>query len=295
MERVATLCKSLFEAARDAETHGRIDFAAELELVTQADGVDVAVRVQPGTAHAVGRINFSGHHKVNESTLRRMMALREQEVFDVRELRRSLGRLNRSGLFEPLRMDDVEIQEHADGVTVDLTISVRERRRARWSLSGPLVPFGGSLQASISSRLPAWGRGYFEASTYAVTLGAIGIANPIARLLPFAPRAIPGLSLFVERPYLPGHAAFSGFAVSPKRPVHTLLSSYALTHLGGAARAALEGETLERSGFAVPVKASGDDAGLLDGQFLMCDPPKPRLWWLRRASTLAVDLALGVF
>lgn len=291
---VDTVCKCLLDAARNAETHGRIDFSAELEVAPR-NSLDVTVRVQPGTAHAVGRINFSGHYKINESTLRRMMTLQEQALFDVGHLRRSLARLNLSGLFQPLTMDDVAIQQHADGVTVDLTISLRERSRARWSLSGPVVPFGGRLQAAISSRLPGWGRGFFEASTYSVTLSLIGMANPFVRLLPLAPKAIPSLSLFIERPYLPGRAPFSGFAISPKLPVRTLLTSYGLTHLGVAARAALEGETLDASGLLVPVKASADDAGLRNGRFLICDPPKPRLWWLRRGSMLAADMALGAF
>src|SRR5919109_2854786 len=110
------LCKCLFDATRDAEMQGRIDFTAELDVV-HGNPVDVTVRVRPGTAHVVGRINFSGHTRISESTVRRMMVLQEHAVFDVSKLRRSLTRLNRSGLFEPLTMDDVEIQRHADGVT----------------------------------------------------------------------------------------------------------------------------------------------------------------------------------
>jgi hypothetical protein len=190
-----------------------------------------------------------------------MMLLQERAVFDVVKLRRSLARLNQSGLFEPLTIDDVAIQPRDDGVTLDLAISLRERRPARWSLSGRVLPFTGSLQAAISSRLPPWGRGLFEASTYAITLNLIGI-----------PKLVPSLALVLERPYVPGQALFSGFAVSPTLSVPRMLTSYGLTHLGRAARGVLEEEP--RS------------------SFLFCEAPKPRLWWLRRGGQFLLDAML---
>ena len=104
-----------------AEAHGRIDFGAELEVSesngaipvgSESNWVDVTARVQTGSPYVVGRINFSGHYRVNESTLRRAMILQERALFDVGQLRRSLARLNGSGLFEPITPDDVEIQRN---------------------------------------------------------------------------------------------------------------------------------------------------------------------------------------
>jgi len=68
---VETLCTSLFDAKRIAESQGRLDFAVELEI-SHADGpalpntrgwVDITSRVRMGPAYTVGRIDFSGHRR----------------------------------------------------------------------------------------------------------------------------------------------------------------------------------------------------------------------------------------
>src|SRR5262249_24246071 len=102
---VDTLCARLFEARQIAELHGHIDFTVELE-VSYADGprlpdtgrrwVDVVARVRTGPPYTVHRINFSGHQRINESTLRGAMYLQERSLFDVGKLRASLAALNRS-------------------------------------------------------------------------------------------------------------------------------------------------------------------------------------------------------
>lgn len=292
---VGALCTSLLAAQKDAQTRGRIDFSAELE-VAETDEVgtasagnwaDVRATVKEGTARAVGRISFSGHYRINESTLRRMMALQERAVFDVGKLRRSIARLNGSGLFEPLTLADVEIQRNDDGWSADLTIPLRERPRGRWWLSGPLLPmgFGGSLQAAISSRLPPWGRGVFEASTYYATISLIGFTNPLG-LLPAPKRSLSSL-LLLERPYLPGQALFSGFALSPDLSPRATVARYGATHLGRGVHAALGNHMPDATALLVPVRTNRD-AG-----FLICEPPKPRLRWLRRGAAYAADLTIG--
>ncbi|MGB2714011.1 MAG: POTRA domain-containing protein [Vicinamibacterales bacterium] len=304
---VDRLCECLFDAKRAAEAQGRIDFAAELE-VSQANEaartgkasswLDITASVRTGSPYIVGRINFSGHYRINESTLRRAMVLQERGLFDVGQLRRSLARLNRSGLFEPIAPDDVVIEKSPSDLTADLTISLHERPRGQWWLSGPVAATGftGSLQGAISSRLPAWGRGVLETSTYYVTFSLIGLPNPLARLLPFAAKTRLSPSLLLERPYLPGQV-FSGFALSPKRPVRTLLSSYGVTHLGRGARAVLESDPSVPTTLLVPVQSSHAS---VDGErsrvgFLICEPRQARLRWLRRGAAYAADLALGAF
>ena len=303
---VDDLCECVLGARRDAETRGRIDFAVELHVSkpyaamagSERDWVDVTARARPGASYFVGRISFSGNYRVNESTFRRAMVLQERALFDVGKLRSSLARLNRSGLLEPLTADDVHIQRNPAALTADLTISLRERPRGHWSVSFPLAAagFSGSLQAAISSRLPPWGRGLFEASTYYVTFSVIGLPNPLKRLLPFAPRRRLSPLLALERPYLPGQGLLSGFALSPARPAQTLLTSYGTTHLGRGARAALGSDTLIPSPLLVPVQASrADDGEPAHLGFLICEPPQPRLRWLRRGAAYALDLALAAF
>jgi hypothetical protein len=304
---VERLCTCLFDAKRIAESQGRLDFAVELEI-SRADGsalpngregADVTSRVRMGSAYTVGRIAFSGHHRINESTLRRAMVLQERSLFDVGKLRASLARLNRSGLVEPLTLADVEIRKRPDTLTADLTMRIHERPGRRWSLSGPLGPSAvGLLEATISSRLPPWGRGIFEASTYYLTFNAIGISNPLIRLLPIRVRPSPPALLVLERPYLPGQALLSGFALSPQLSPPRLLAGYGLTHLDRVAQAALIGEPRDSSALLIPITGrhtSGVGGGSETASFVICDPPARSHQRLRRGAALAAGLVLDAF
>jgi hypothetical protein len=226
-----------------------------------------------GPPYAVGRISFTGHHRINDSTLRRAMVLRERDVFDVGKLGRSLARINEIGLAEPLAIADVAFTPHSDGVTADITIPLRERGRRWWSLSGPIIPGLGSYQASISARLPPWGRGLLDASTYLVTFNLLGLAGPLLGVLPLLSNAPPA-AIALERPFLPGQEFLSGFAVSPQLSARATLAHYGRTQLSRLVRGSLEGD------------ARGDLG--------VCTPAKPKLWWLRRGVAQATDLLLAV-
>jgi Surface antigen variable number repeat len=264
------LCACLLDARRSAETQGRLDFTAEVELAG-TDAVDVTARIWMGLAHAIGRINFAGHTGISDSTLRRTMTVYERDLLDVGELRRSLGRINDIGVFEPLTLADIGVVRRDDGVTADLTITLRERKRRWWSVSGPL-PGIGSLRASLASRLPPWGRATFEATTYFVSLNVTGFAKPFFAL---------------ERPVIPGQRLLSGFAVSPALSPQTMLMHYVRTHAAHGISAMLDGEV--HDSLAVPVTV----AGRRQDEPLICVPPKPRFWWLRRGAAVAVNVALG--
>ena len=305
---VDTLCRGLFDARRIAESQGRLDFAVELEI-SHADGpvlsntgggwVDVTSRVRTGSAYTVGRIDFSGHHRINESTLRRAMVLQERSSFDVGKLRASLERLNRSGLVEPLTPGNVEIRRNPDTLTADLALAIRERPGRRWSLSGPLGPSAlGLLEATLSSRLPPRGRGIFEASTYYLTFSATGFSNPLIRLLPIRLRPSPPALLVLERPYLPGQALSSGFALSPQLSARRLLAGYGLTHFDRITQAALIGGPPDSSDLLIPISGrhtSGVSGGSEEASFLVCIAPARSHQQLRRAAAVAASLVIGTF
>ena len=268
---VDALCACLLDARRSAEAHGRLDFTAEVEFADTGGPVDVTARIWMGVAHAVGRINFAGHVGINDSTLRRAMTIYERDQLDVGQLRRSLARINDIGVFEPLTLADIGVVRRDDGVTADLTITLRERKRRWWSVSGPL-PGIGSLRASLASRLPPWGRATFEATTYFVSLNVTGFAKPF---------------LALERPVIPGQRLLSGFAVSPALSPKTMLMHYGRTHAAHGISAMLDGEVQDP--LTVPVTA----AGRRQDEPLICVPPKSRFWWLRRGAAVAVNVALG--
>ncbi len=265
------LCACLLDARRSAEAQSRLDFTADVEFAGTGGPLDVTARIWMGPAHAVGRINFAGHFRIDDSTLRRAMTIHERDRLDVRQLRRSLARINDIGVFEPLTLADISVVDRDDGVTADLTIRLRERQRRWWSVSGPVLPGIGALRASVASRLPPWGRAVFAAATYFVSLNVAGFAKPF---------------LALERPLMPGQELLSGFAVSPAVSPRGMLMHYGRTHLAHGMIALLDGEVLDP--LAVPVTS----AGRLQAEPLVCVPPKPRLWWLRRGAAAAVNVAL---
>ena len=223
---------------------------------------------------------YAGHSRINDSTLRRAMTVYERDLLDVTQLRRSLARINDIGAFEPLTLADISVVHQQDGVTADLTITLRERKRRWWSVSGPVLPGIGSLRASVASRLPPWGRGIFDATTYVVSLNVAGVAKPF---------------LAIERPVIPGQQLLSGFAVSPALSPRAMLMHYGRTHLAHGISAMLDGEAQDP--LVVPITSAGRPAlSAVEGQQdkpLVCVPPKPRLWWLRRGAAAAAHVALA--
>ena len=89
---VDELCACLLDLRRNAEAQGRLDFTAEVESAGTGGLLDLTAHIWEGSAHAVGRINFTGHSGINDTTLRRAMTIYERDVLDVGQLRRSLAR-----------------------------------------------------------------------------------------------------------------------------------------------------------------------------------------------------------
>ena len=145
---VDELCACLLDLRRSAEAQGRLDFTAEVESAGTGGPPDLTARIWVGSAHAVGRIDFTGHSGIDDSTLRRAMTIHEHDRLDVGQLRRSLARINDIGVFEPLTLADISVARRDDGVTADLTIALRERKRRWWSVTGPMFPGIGTWRAT---------------------------------------------------------------------------------------------------------------------------------------------------
>lgn len=264
------LCEFLLDARGSADSQGRIDFNATVTL--RADGVSpmFTAHVSFGSPTALGKISFTGNTEVNDTVLRRGLAIRERDALDISELRRSLERINRLGLFEPLQLGDIRFSPRNDGVTIDLTIPLRQAKRWRWSLSTHLLGTPG-LRASLSLRLPNWGRAIVDASTYVVSFSLFGMSRPI---------------LLLERPLIAGQALLSGFELSQRLTSQVMLVRYGQTQFRNAISPLLEadrGDTL-----SVPVSSGG-----LEAEPLICKPPRTLRWWAQRSVSILLDLALG--
>jgi hypothetical protein len=280
------MCACLLELQRIAESQGRLDFGVVVETNGDSDPIDVTAHVRMGSQYSVGRIHFTGHSAINDWTLRRSFTLRERDLFDVGKLRRSLARVNDIGLAKTVTVADIIVTRQTDGSTADVTIPLRTRGRRWWSLAGPIIPGLGSYQASISSRLPTWGRGALDASTYLFTFNVLALAHSSLGVLTFMSKAPPAVVL-LERPLLPGQEWLSGFALSPALSVRTTVAYYERAQLGRGVRAVLEDQT--RHTLAVPVVGSGRPAG----EFLVCQSAQSRWRWLRRGAVHAIDIALA--
>ena len=279
------MCACALDARTMAESEGRIDFSVVVETSGDGEPIDLTMHVRMGSPYRVGRILFTGLGTINDSTLRRAFTLREHDVFDVGKLRRSLARLNGIGLTDPVTLADIVVTRHADDVTADITIPLRQRNRRWWSLSGPIVPGLGTYHASISSRLPMWGRGAFDVSTYLLTFNLFGLIRS-SRVLTLMTKAPPA-AVLLERPSLPGQEWLSGFAVSPSLAVRPTVAYYGRTQLGRLVGAVLEDQ--QTGPMVVPLVGIGRPAG----EFIVCEPAKARWRWLRSGALHAIDIALA--
>ena len=270
----ANLCSCLMAARRDAERQGILDFSATLDAT-------LAAHVTEGVPYHVGRIEFSGNRRFSDSAVRRNMLLDEGAPLDRMLLRQSIARINRSGWFDPLSESAIAI--HTDPATglADVTLALNERGHRAWSISGPVGPFSmaGPLQASLNSRLPAWGSGLLELSTYTASFSLVAFAHPLLPFLAVASKSPVLPVLAIQRPFTPGEGWLSGFAIAPQLGWQRTVLGYATAQVQQRLLPNASEEEL-----TVPVERPQGETALI------CDPPKPRLANLRRGVSLCLRL-----
>ncbi len=303
------LCMCLFAARRTSEKEGRLDFKVRLNAEdvdppsdmiltdTLEKWVDLRASVDAGPQYRVGRIEFRGNHAFDDSTVRRAFRLNEGDLLDSDALRRSVGRVNKMGLFQTINGDQVYVIRDAETGTADIRVALKEIPKGRWFLSGPIGPMkvAGPLQAAISSRLPSWGSGLFEASTYVLTFSLSAWANPLSSFLPFGAGKSGFLVplLLFERPYLEGQSWLSGFAISPQLSWQTMLTGYGMSQAHHRLRNLLIPDAVQPDLLAALERQRPGQKDAMAAGTLLCEPPKSRWNWLRVAGGVAVDLTLG--
>ncbi len=282
------VCACLLAERNRALREGRLDFRAWVKAESAGDGgVDLNVFTEPGPAYRIRRIEFEGNHSVSDAALRKALALDEGATLDVERLARSLRRLDRLGFFEPLSADSVQLERDPDRLVADLRIRLREQNTRRWSVSGPLGPpqLGGPFRAELAMRLPGWGRGMLEASTYYLSLTLTAL-QPAFSLLPGSPPPLFPL-LALRRPFLPGQEWSSGLLLSPQLGWPRTAALYGIAQSAHRLQGPLEGPP-EQPPLVVPVHlASGAATALL------CEPPRSRWSWLRAAARIGLGVAAG--
>jgi hypothetical protein len=257
--------------------------------------VKLVARVEPGPQYRVGRIDFRGNNTLRDSTLRRALVIQEGDWLDPRAIRASLARLNEFEALEPLSETDVRARPSWDN-TVDLTISVDERKHGRWSMSGPLGPVSwfGPLRFAVDSRLPPWGRGILDLSTWLVTFGVVSYTDPVMTILTGDTTMLWQPFAALRRPLLPGQETTSGFLLSPSLGWREHLIHAGVLHARARAGRALGSAGYSPAPLAATMGRREQDGSMVDqpGIFL-CKPRKPRLDWLRSGTRLLWDLTMG--
>jgi hypothetical protein len=255
------ICSTLLVQRRDQQRLGVLDFTARYDA-------EHGLSVVAGKPYLVGRIEFFGNHHYGDAVLRRTFLLAEGDPLDERKLRRSVARLNRTGLFENIDERNVIVQPDETSGSARITVRVAERKRSAWNISGPVGPMSlaGPLQASITTRMPVW-------STWMFSVGIFAFARPLLPILNAPKRFTPILSL--QR---------SGFTIAPQLGWRYTVAGYANSRVQGLLLPRLTGEGAAQTVLPVTVtRASGETV-------MVCEPPGPRLRLLRSGAGMALHL-----
>ncbi len=269
------LCSSLFQQRREAQKQGILDFTAKIDT-------NGHLSVDLGKPYRVGKITFTGNHIYKDSMIRRNFVIDEGQIFDERQLRRSVANLNRTNLFENIDPRQVTVQPDEKTGLADVTVRLRERKRGSWNISGPVGPasLAGPLSASISSHLPPWGQGLLELSTYTASLSLLAFYHPIVPILN-APKAfIPIFAL--RRPYMPGEGWRSGLVIAPQLGWQATAVSYGVTQLEQRLLPLMQGSAGLEPELDVTVERPEGEA------VMFCEAPKPRFGIFRTAGSMSL-------
>jgi len=276
----AALCADLLAQRRAAQLQGVLDFSAKIDSTHPEN----APEIQLGPRYRVGRIEFTGNHNFRDSTIRSNLLIEEGDVFDEHRLRLSIARLNRAMLFETIDAKKVVVEPDPQTGFADVTFHLTERKRGSWRLSGPVGPisFAGPVEAALSARLPPWGRGVLELSTYTMSLGVFAFGRPLLPILN-APKALTPI-LALQRPYMPGEGWKSGLFWAPQLGWRNTAIGYVATQLQHRLAALVAGQRDIDTDLSLTVERPEGDA------MMSCEPPKPRFGLLRAAGTITLNL-----
>jgi hypothetical protein len=279
------VCTGLFAERRQTERQGILDFPVTLDVPAMT--IPVTIRTAtPGQAYTVGRIDFTGHPHYTDAALRRNFLLDEGVPLDQYLLRKSLARLNRANLFEPIDERQVSVTTNQQTGVAAIAVHLTERKRGAWSLSGPVGPMSlaGPLRGSVSSRLPPWGRGLLELSTFTLSFNVFAFSRSFLPILSVASnKRLLGV-VALERPFMPGAGWLSGFAIAPQIRWKASAMSYASTQFHQRLQPLIAGGRGLVPEIQVAVHRPAGDA------ILFCEPPKPRFAALRTSAGFALNL-----
>lgn len=274
------LCDCLFKLRRESERQGILDFAVRMSAEPaggDGNSVKLVAEIEQGRGYRIGRIDIAGNSRVRDASIRSHLLLDESDLLDSTLLRKSLDRLNRSGLFEPLNEKNVALHTDAESRAVDVRIRLTERRLRSWFLSGPVGPMSiaGPLQFTLASRLPAWGSGLLDLSSYYASFSLVSYG--------YGRKFGPVMAL--DRRFSPAEGWRSGFSIAPQLGWRSTLLNYGGVQLRERLAPLLDGGTHLMPPLTVTLERPGGDVEMV------CEAPQPRLRWVRKGLGLALQVA----
>jgi len=286
--RYQNFCSTLFVARREAEHDGILDFTVSLQVqptqnsTPEAPEANLNAVIERGKPFHVGHIEFIGNRHFSEAAVRSNFLLDEGDLLDEHLLRKSMARLNEANFFAPINEHSTMLRTDPKTGIADIDFRVIERKRGSWNLSGPVGPasVAGPVEASIRTRLPAWGSGLLEASTYSVSLSLFAFSHA------FLPIGLPHIPLVpiaaFNRPYTPGAGWKSGFMIIPQLGWQYMVLGYGVTQMEHRLLPLLQGDRGIEPELPVTVETPTNRTTMF------CEPPAPRLAPVR--SALAMGL-----
>jgi len=293
--RSQNFCSALFVARREAEHEGILDFTVSTQVQPTAESTpdapeaELATTIERGSPYHVGRIEFNGTRHFSEAAVRSNFLLDEGDLLDEHLLRKSMARLNEANMFQPVNEHNTILHTDPKTHIADIDIRLMERKRGAWNLSGPVGPasIAGPLTASIHSRLPAWGRGLLEASTYTVSLTMFAFVHPLIPgiglpNIPFLPIAA------LSRPFTPGEGWKSGFMIAPQLGWQYLVLGYGVTQLRHRLTPVLQGDRGLEPELPVTIETPASQTTMF------CQPAAPRFYPVRNALAMVLGFVASM-
>jgi outer membrane protein assembly factor BamA len=286
-------CSTLYATRRQAEHEGILDFTVNMQVQPTAESTekapeaDLATTIDRGSPYHIGRIEFKGARHFSEAAVRSNFLLDEGDLLDEHLLRKSMARLNEASMFQPVNEHSTILHTDPKTHIADIDIRLIERKRGAWNLSGPVGPasLAGPLEATIHTRLPAWGQGLLEASTYTVSLTMFAFVHSLIPGLPKIP-FLPVAAL--SRPYTPGEGWKSGFMIAPQLGWEYLVLGYGTTQLRHRLNPVLLGDRNIEPELAVTVETPHSQTTMF------CQPRAPRLYPVRYTLSMVLGFVASI-
>lgn len=136
----------------------------------RANRLDADIRLEPGPRLTFGRLSVTGQERMRERAIRRIAGLPVGETFDPEDLDRAAQRLQRTGIFSTVLLQEAE-RPNPDG-TLDIGLIVDEAPRRRLTFGAELESREGlGLTASWLNRNLSGGGERFLAEARAEGIG----------------------------------------------------------------------------------------------------------------------------